>query len=343
MEGSALHWIQWIRKKDPSLSWEVLVAELIRRYSGRKATNPYERLTTLRQTGSVAEYIEEFVATVVQVPELPDPQALGYFMGGLKDVLRRCIRTHNPTDVSRAMELACDVEEELGIQTTGVFGGRQGGNMSFTNHRYSSGQGTFGRAPAYPPTRPVNWKSGTHSFSGSVQDIRTTHTPRDTLRPMGEVSRTESVGLQPPDRLPPANQRSKGTRNYSHQEFLEMREMGLCFKCRHPFHPLHQCPNKSMRAIIAGEEDELEEEGDLDRLEAKETVAGEQLDEAYFSHVELPLFSVGGISQPRTMKLAGSVNGNLIVVMVDSGASHNFISTGVIDRLNRWRTREVLG
>ncbi|EXB29442.1 hypothetical protein L484_022113 [Morus notabilis] len=54
MEGSALHWIQWIRKKDPSLSWEVLVAELIRRYCGRKASNPYERLTMLRQTGSVA-------------------------------------------------------------------------------------------------------------------------------------------------------------------------------------------------------------------------------------------------------------------------------------------------
>lgn len=89
-----------------------------------------------------------------------------------------------------------------------------------------------------------------------------------------------------------------------------------------------------MRAIIANDDEELEAEGELDKLEAAETVMSEQLDKAYFSHVELPSYSVGGISQPHTMKLASSVNGSPIIVLVDSGASHNFISMGVITLLN---------
>ncbi|KAF2317261.1 hypothetical protein GH714_019139 [Hevea brasiliensis] len=52
-----------------------------------------------------------------------------------------------------------------------------------------------------------------------------------------------------------------------------------------------------------------------------------ELDEAHFSCLELPLYSIGGIQQPRTMKFQGSIAGHLIVVMVDSSAGHNFIST----------------
>ncbi|KZV14073.1 hypothetical protein F511_44479 [Dorcoceras hygrometricum] len=44
-------------------------------------------------------------------------------------------------------------------------------------------------------------------------------------------------------------------------------------------------------------------------------------------------FSVGGITQPQTMKFLGSMVGKQVVVMVDSGASHNFVSRGLVGEL----------
>ncbi|KZT76886.1 hypothetical protein F511_46089 [Dorcoceras hygrometricum] len=61
MEGTAVHWFQWARSRNPTWNWERFAIELINRYSGRKATNPFESLASLKQEGSsVEEYIEQF-------------------------------------------------------------------------------------------------------------------------------------------------------------------------------------------------------------------------------------------------------------------------------------------
>lgn len=43
--------------------------------------------------------------------------------------------------------------------------------------------------------------------------------------------------------------------------------------------------------------------------------------------------SAGGMTQPQTMKLMGMVQDQKILVLLDSGASHNFISTDLVQRL----------
>lgn len=48
---------------------------------------------------------------------------------------------------------------------------------------------------------------------------------------------------------------------------------------------------------------------------------------------KVSLCSVVGLTGPRTMKLGGEVNGQHVVVMIDPGASHNFISTTALHRL----------
>ncbi|GER25341.1 exocyst complex component Sec8 family protein [Striga asiatica] len=51
----------------------------------RIAMNAYEVLKVTRQTDSIDDYIAEFEACVVWVPDLPDPHYLGQFLGGLRE------------------------------------------------------------------------------------------------------------------------------------------------------------------------------------------------------------------------------------------------------------------
>lgn len=48
--------------------------------------------------------------------------------------------------------------------------------------------------------------------------------------------------------------------------------------------------------------------------------------DSHFTQMELSFFSVGGISQSKTMKLFGQIGSTCVVLMVDSGASQCFVS-----------------
>ena len=44
-------------------------------------------------------------------------------------------------------------------------------------------------------------------------------------------------------------------------------------------------------------------------------------------------FFCWGLTQPNTMKLQGEVKGSIALVLIDSGASHNFISAKLVSKL----------
>lgn len=113
MEGSTIHWFNLLLETEDDLSWEKLKKALIARYGGRRLENPFEELSTLRQTRSVEEFVEAFELLSSQVGRLPEEQYLGYFMSGLKPQIRRRVRTLNPTTRMQMMRMAKDVEDEL--------------------------------------------------------------------------------------------------------------------------------------------------------------------------------------------------------------------------------------
>jgi hypothetical protein len=113
MEGPTIHWFNLLMETEDQLTWEKLKKSLIARYGGRRLENPFEELATLRQTGSVEEFVESFELLSSQVGRLPEEQYLGYFMSGLKPVIRRRVRTLNPANRMQMMRMAKDVEDEL--------------------------------------------------------------------------------------------------------------------------------------------------------------------------------------------------------------------------------------
>lgn len=129
--------------------------------------------------------------------------------------------------------------------------------------------------------------------------------------------------------------RSKGTRQLPYQEYIKRRDEGRCFCCGDPFVSGHRCPENFLRVMILGEDEQgvvdsenMLEVSDEENAQPEEVVAKE------LQELELSLCSAGGIVQPRTMKLFGFIRGEKVRVLVDSGASHNFVAGDVVNQLN---------
>ncbi|XP_057444654.1 uncharacterized protein LOC130736899 [Lotus japonicus] len=103
------------------------------------------------------------------------------------------------------------------------------------------------------------------------------------------------------------------------------------FKCGGPFHPMHHCPDKNLRVLILEDDDGELEEGNILALEVGE---GDDELEGELSLMCLKNLVGGGEKeQPRTMKLLAMVNGVPVIILVDSGASHNFIDAQLARRM----------
>ncbi|KZV49468.1 hypothetical protein F511_35963 [Dorcoceras hygrometricum] len=111
----------------------------------------------------------------------------------------------------------------------------------------------------------------------------------------------------------------------SQQEFQKRKEKGLCFRCGEAFSPLHKCAYKLIQVALLEEDDDSRDVmGESEEIEEEVTEYGT---------LELPLFSIGGVSQPQTMKLKGRIEGAEVAIMIDSGATHNFISRALVEKI----------
>ena len=126
---------------------------------------------------------------------------------------------------------------------------------------------------------------------------------------------------------PVANRQATGTSftprlKYTPAELDAMRRDNIFFKCKGPYSKTHICPKKELHilTVINRYDVEILDEGDA---AVDVTMNTDQ--------VELSLNAFLGIDTPTTTKLMG-VFGNVgAVVMIDSGATHNFVSPRVVE------------
>ena len=84
------------------------------------------------------------------------------------------------------------------------------------------------------------------------------------------------------------------------------------------------CKKKELQVLLV-DDDEEEDEVAMEGSVVKLPEIGEM--------VEISLNSVVGLTTPKTMKMRERVYGQEVVVLVDCGATHNFISTKLVEKL----------
>ncbi|XP_073223438.1 uncharacterized protein [Cicer arietinum] len=104
----------------------------------------------------------------------------------------------------------------------------------------------------------------------------------------------------------------------------------LCFRCNERWHPLHQCAGKHLRLVILGDDETINDDGEIVVVEvvSEEEKHLKDLECKAMGYFEL--HSVNGF-HACTMKFEGFVNGVSVLVLIDSGATHNFVTPTVVE------------
>lgn len=305
-DEEALLWYQWERDRNPFVSREQMKFRVLEQFSTTFETSARERWMTLKQEETVREYCRDFIPLATNAPEVPDDILETAFMIGLKHHIKAGVKMLEPYNLRKMMSVAKLVEawpefvdpaaEEWpgkGIKTGGE-------NQGAT--------GVVGRV-------------GNHNQHANGPNTQRPRQPNN------------QAGNQGPVRRPPnqnANNQGQGRGNFRRflpAEYARNKAEGLCYQCGGRYGARHVCANKELMVlVIQEEEDEAGEE--VEELEKEDEVAPE-----FAECAALSAKSAMGISSPRTIKLQGVLRDVKATVLIDSGATHNFIDLKLMKEL----------
>ncbi|XP_070022382.1 uncharacterized protein [Nicotiana sylvestris] len=272
---------------------------LIRRIGSELFDDPMGDLKDLRQVSSVQDYVDLFDELLTRV-ELSEEYVVSCFIRGLKPEIGFPVKMLAPRTLAKAISLAKIQEQTLVVQKQ-VF-------MTTTVPSYSTKNlqkllSNFQFSQPYAPTK----------FTQPSNKTPHNHTP--SLKPTYRNAK----------RLTPA-------------EMEERRSKGLCYNCDEKYSFGHVCKNKrqlfSMKAEEGIEEVELEEEVMFDPAQLL-TMIGQGLETdaegSILPHVSV--HAINGLHDFRTMRVAVSVKGKAVQVLIDTGSTHNFLDLNIVKKL----------
>ena len=112
LEGKALSWFQWWERCNPTPTWEGFKLAVIRRFHPSMIQNPFELLLSLKQIGTVEEFVDEFEKYVGALKEIDQDFARGIFLNGLKEEIQVEVRLYELTTLSAVIQKAILVKQK---------------------------------------------------------------------------------------------------------------------------------------------------------------------------------------------------------------------------------------
>jgi hypothetical protein len=110
------------------------------------------------------------------------------------------------------------------------------------------------------------------------------------------------------------------------QQLEERKEKGLCFNCDSKYSKEHKCGENKLFYIDCEEEEEEEQEPSQD--ENVEAISYEDLNPMILCN------ALARISTLQTLKIEGYIKKKKVIVLIDSGSTHNFIHYKLAKALN---------
>ncbi|XP_076894751.1 uncharacterized protein LOC143547139 [Bidens hawaiensis] len=150
--------------------------------------------------------------------------------------------------------------------------------------------------------------------------------PRSALQPKPPFPMSDSGQLSP---------RGRGVRSLSRTEWEDRRKKGLCFRCGQQYGPTHKCPEGKLRVLLLGDDEDDMPTSDQCLLQPDPTSTLETEPDCVVGTCNALEFAgtLTALELSATMKLEGNLLGFPICLLVDSGASHNFISRRLVESL----------
>lgn len=115
-------------------------------------------------------------------------------------------------------------------------------------------------------------------------------------------------------------------KHHTNAELDDMRRRSICFKCQGKWFHGHECPNKELQVLTILNDFVAEVLQEHRKKEEMDEVSESQLMTLSFS-------SFMGISSLTTIKMKGQICRGDVLIMLDSGATHNFITPNVASKL----------
>lgn len=107
------------------------------------------------------------------------------------------------------------------------------------------------------------------------------------------------------------------------KELEEKKAKGLCFKCNEKFTKGHQCKKKQLYVLDGDQEDfdeDLTQEDDIEEVQEQE------------GDLQISINALTGSVSYRTMRVHGLVKKQKVVILIDTGSTHNFLNQEVVKR-----------
>ncbi|KFK40184.1 hypothetical protein AALP_AA3G341400 [Arabis alpina] len=302
-DDDALMWYRWEQDRNPFLNWSQMKHRLISQFASNTNTCAGHCLMTLRQEGSVKDDCRQFIGLATNAPEVPKFILEWAFMSGLQPHIQSRVQTFSPQNLEKMMitaKMVDDWKEEDSRPSEKFSKG-----LYKSGHVGLAGNGVQKSSSGPAPSRPMSTTlSNTNTASSHKTDKGNPSNPNHSHN-----------RLRPP------------FRRITMTEIAHRKAAGLCFRCDEKWSVRHVCPKAELRVLVVqpdGSEKEWEPKKEEDEVV-------EVQDTAKFA--ALSLNSLVGISSPRTMKMRGQIANTEVTVMIDSGASHNFVSLGLVQQL----------